>query len=274
MSREHRYNRNTPWLTLAGAFVTFLLLSIACLGQTATAPPADARGVIRLRVRVKTGEATKGLSRKRFFLIRGSLEQNRSLIASIEQRPVASRDCYYRSIGASEALIKWLRESDCESVYCREIEQEDIEGAAAVPEFQRAWAVGEREFSSRELARKWLTVNLPENLRDGFYKRQQVGLQALLKQAEEVSGAKALSVMTDTRGTAYLTELPPGNYVISNLLPTESENTSIIWNCEIQVKPGDLANEKPFLISNVQEKNVKCVGVEKPLPVCDPTQYR
>jgi hypothetical protein len=274
MGREYRYNRNTHLLTLATAFVACLLLSIACIAQTATAPSADARGVIRLRVRVKIGEATKGLSRKRFFLIRGSLEQNKGLIAAIEQRPVTSRDCYYRSIGASDALIKWLKESDCESVYCREIEQEDIEGAAAVPEFQRAWAAGEREFSSRELARKWLTVNLPEKLRNGFYERQQVGLRGLLKQAEELSGAKALSVMTDTRGTAYLTELPPGIYLISNLLPTESENTSIIWNCEIQVKPGDLANEKPFLISNVQEKNVKCVGREKPLPVCDPTLYR
>lgn len=250
--------------------LALLLIAISAFAQTPTALPAEPRGVIRLRVRVKTGETTKGLSRKRFFLIPGTLEQNKALIQATEERSVGTRDCYYRSIGASEALIKWLRESDCESVYCREIEQEDLEGTAAVPEFQRAFAAGEQEFASRDLARKWLTVNLPENIRDGFYKTRQRELLKLVRQAEATAGGKVLSVMTDTKGTAYFTELPVGTYVISNLLPTENANSNIVWNCEIQVKPGDLANEKPFLISNAREKNVKCVGSEKPLPVCDP----
>jgi hypothetical protein len=229
-----------------------------------------ARGVIRLRVRPKVGEATKGLSRKRFFLVKGTLEKNNTLIRTIEREPVISRDCYYRGIGASEALIRWLKDSDCESVYCREIEPQDIEGAGAVPEFQHAVAAGETEFKSREIARKWLTVNLPENLRDGFYKTRQQHLNALIKQAEDLSGAKVLSVMTDRNGTAYFTDLEPGSYVVSNLLPTEFGNTSIGWACEIQVKPGDLATERPFLISNRKDKNVRCVGVEKPLPTCEP----
>ena len=241
-----------------------------CLAQTPAAPPVGARGVIRLRVRPKVGEATKGLSRKRFFLVKGTLEKNNTLIRTIEREPVISRDCYYRGIGASEALIRWLKDSDCESVYCREIEPQDIEGAGAVPEFQHAVAAGETEFKSREMARKWLTVNLPENLRDGFYKTRQQHLNALIRQAEDLSGAKVLSVMTDRNGTAYFTDLEPGSYVVSNLLPTEFGNTSIGWACEIQVKPGDLATERPFLISNRKDKNVRCVGVEKPLPTCEP----
>ena len=36
------------------------------------------------------------------------------------------------------------------------------------------------------------------------------------------------------------------------------------------LKPGDLATEKPYLISNRNDKNVKCVAVEKPLPACAP----
>ena len=72
-------------------------------------------------------------------------------------------------------------------------------------------AAGEKEFVSRDLARKWLTVNLPENIRDGFYKQRQEELRALLKRAEELSQAPVLSVMTDTKGTAYFTELPTGN---------------------------------------------------------------
>ena len=256
------------------ASAVLFLLAVICAAQTPNSAPAQGSGVIRLRVRVKIGESTRGLSRKRFFLIKGTLEQNKSLIDAIEQRTATSRDCYYRRLGASDALIKWLKESDCESVYCREIEPEDIDGAGAVPEFKLAAAAGEKAFANRDLARKWLTVNLPENIRDGFHKQRQEELRALLKRAEELSQAPALSVMTDTKGTAYFTELAPGTYVLSNLVPGETGSTTISWNCEVQVKPGDLANEKPYLISNVREKNVKCFGVEKPLPVCEPAANR
>jgi hypothetical protein len=253
------------------SLVVALSFSVANWAQTPATPP-QARGVIRLRARVRIGESTKGLSRKRFFLIKGSLEQNKGVIVAIEQQPVTSRDCFYRRLGASEALINWLKESDCESVYCREIQQDDLEGTSAVPEFLTAIAVGEKDLGSRQLARKWLTVNLPENLRSGFYKNRQSELDALIKQAEANSAAKVLSVMTDRNGTAYFTDLEPGTYTLSNILATEIGSTSAIWNCEIQVKPGDLATEKPFLISNPgnkKDKNIKCVALEKPLPVCE-----
>ena len=243
------------------------LLAFVCLAQTASVPQG-ARTVLRLRVRVKVGDATKGLSRKRFFLIKGSLERNKSVLETIERRPVVSRDCYYRAAGASEALIKWLKDNDCESVYCRAIQPEDVDGAGAVPEFMTAVLVGEKEFGNRDLARKWLTVNLPEKLRNGFYKHHQDQLQSTLKQAEETSGAKVLSVMTDRNGTAYFTDLEPGAYILSNILAAEIGESAAIWNCEVQVKQDDRAFEKPFLISNRKDKNVKCVAVEKPLPVC------
>ena len=244
------------------------LLALVCLAQTPSLPQG-ARAVLRLRVRVKMGDSTKGLSRKRFFLVRGSLEQNKNLVETIERRPVVSRDCYYRAAGASEALIKWLKDNDCESVYCREIQPDDMEGAGAVPEFMTAVLLGEKEFGSRELARKWLTVNLPEKLRNGFYKNRQDELRATLKQAEETSGAKVFSVMTDRNGTAYFTDLEPGAYTLSNMLATEIGEIAAIWNCEVQLKQDDRAFEKPFLISNRKDKNVKCVAVEKPLPVCE-----
>ena len=244
------------------------LLAFACLAQTPSAPQA-AGTVLRLRVRVKVGDSTKGLSRKRFFLIKGSLEQNKQVVEAIERRPMISRDCYYRSAGASEALIKWLKENDCESVYCREIQADDLEGAGTVPEFVTAVSAGEKEFGSRDLARKWLTVNLPEKLRSGFYKSRQNDLQSSLKQAEEISGAKVLSVMTDRNGTAYFTDLEPGIYTLTNILATELGTSAALWNCEVPVKPDDRAFEKPYLIMNRKDKNVKCVAVEKPLPVCE-----
>jgi hypothetical protein len=268
----------TKQISMSSTLRPACILLLACLaavvwGQTPGQSPSDTRSVIRLRVRVGEGTKARGVSRKRFFLIKGSLEQNHALVQAIEQHPFISRDCYYRGIGASEALIAWLKQSDCESVYCREVEPKDIEGAEAVPEFQQAFAQGEKEFGSRELARKWLTVNLKDDLRSGYYKQQQRELQALLKQAEDLSKAKVQSVMTDTNGTAYFTDLEPGAYVISNILPTEIGSSMAVWNCAIEVKPGD--TERPFLLANSGNKdprdvrNIKCrSAVERPLPDC------
>src|SRR5204863_2953567 len=73
-----------------------LLLVIALSLIVSAQQPDEATGVIRLRVRVATGDGTKakGLARKRFFLIKGSLEDNKDLFQTFQQRPVTSRDCY------------------------------------------------------------------------------------------------------------------------------------------------------------------------------------
>jgi hypothetical protein len=235
-----------------------LLMITAVLAQNQT-------GVLRLRVRVKLDDNSplRGLPRKRFFLIPGTLEQNRALLEAIERQPLTSRDCYYQKLGASAALIDWLKEGDCESVYCRAVEKDFVIGPKAVPEFATAFTASQKEYKNDETARQWLTTNLTPDLRDGFYRDRQRALQALLKQAPAVQ-----SVMTDRNGTAYFTDLGPGTYVLSNLIPTELGPMLVTWNCEVQVKPGDLATEKPYLVSNRKERLVKCVGVEKPKPVC------
>ena len=237
--------------------VVLLLLVTSGLTQTPT-------GVLRIRVRVKADDSSplRGLARKRFFLIPGTLEQNRALIDAIERQPLVTRDCFYRKLNASQALIDWLKTGDCESVYCREVEQEFISGPKAVPEFATAFAASQKEFGGDETARKWISTNLDAVVRDGFYKDRQAAIAALLK-------TPALSVMTDRNGTAYFTDLGPGTYVLSNVVPTELGQTLVSWNCEIQVKQGDLATEKPHLISNKKDRLVKCVGVEKPLPACE-----
>lgn len=228
---------------------------------------AQQTGVLRLRARVKLSDAAplRGLARKRFFLIPGSLEQNRALVDAINAEALVTRDCYYQKNGASPALIDWLKEADCESVYCREIEQEFVSGPKAVPEFATAFAASEKEFGSAATAMKWLTTNLSPNLRDGFYRDRKSLLDALLKQAQASS---IQSVMTDRNGTAFFTDLGPGTYVLSNLVPAELGQTLATWNCEVQIKPDDLATEKPYLISNRKDKLVKCVAVEKPTPPC------
>src|SRR5574338_786881 len=239
------------------AFITVLLMVAVVLAQQ---PAPRQTGVLRLRVRVKADDSAplKGLARKRFFLIPGTLEQNRALVTAIEQQQLTTRDCYYKQHGASAQLMAWLQEGDCESVYCRSIEQEFVSGPKAVPEFASAFAASQKEFGSDETARQWLTTNLPPDVRDGFYRTRKSVLEGLLKQA----GSEVHSVMTDRNGTAYFTELGPGTYVLSNLIPSELGQTLVTWNCEVQVKTGDLGTERPYLVSNRKDRNVKCVAIE------------
>src|ERR1044071_8686105 len=121
-------------------FFALLLMVTVVLAQSQQ-PPAKQTGALRLRVRVKADDTAplRGLARKRFFLIPGTLEQNRALINAIEQQPLTTRDCYYKQHGASAELINWLQDGDCESVYCRSVEKEFINGPKAVPEFTGAF---------------------------------------------------------------------------------------------------------------------------------------
>src|SRR5262245_28525281 len=154
--------------------ISLVLLLLLILPATSGLPQTEAQtptGVLRIRVRVKADDAAplRGLARKRFFLLSGTLEQNKTLIDAIERQPLVTRDCYYRKLGASPALIDWLKTSDCESVYCREVEQEFIAGSKAVPEFATAFAASQKEFGGDETARKWVTTHLEPQVRDGFY---------------------------------------------------------------------------------------------------------
>ncbi len=227
-------------------------------------------GVIRLKVKYKSGSATKELPRKRFFLIKGSVDQNSALIQQIKQTEVASRECFYRSHGASAALVKWLDENDCESVYCRAIEEKYISGNDAVPEFKAAYEQALKELKTPELARRWLANYLPAEIRDGYYNSKQQAIANLSKQAEASTGKPVMSIMTDRKGTAYLTDIEPGVYTISNLVGSETDKTSILWICEREVKATDLfiAMKRPFTLTNEKDPKVTCEVIEKPLPVC------
>jgi hypothetical protein len=248
--------------------LAFLLFSF-WFGPPGNTQTQSNRGVIRLKVKIKSGDTNKDLPRKRFFLIKGSMAENQTLIARIKQAEVTSRECYYRSKGASEALIKWLKDNDCESVYCREIEERFVTGNEAVPEFKAAYEVGLRSFKSPYTARRWLTVNLPEELRSGFYNEKQKIVAELIKQAEAATRTNLVSVMTDRIGGAYLTDIEPGTYTISNLVGSETGAQSILWICEKEVKPAFLtAAMRQMVLSNEIDPRNKCEIIERPLPVC------
>jgi hypothetical protein len=120
------------------------------------------------------------------------------------------------------------------------------------------------------LARQWLPNYLPANLRDGYYSARQQTIGALTKKAESSTGKTVMSVMTDRKGTAYLTDVEPGIYTISNLVGSETDKSSILWICEREIKAADLsiAMRRPFILSNEKDPKVKCEVIERPLPVC------
>jgi hypothetical protein len=188
----------------------------------------------------------------------------------IKQTTLTSRDCYYRSKGASEQLIKWLDDNDCESVYCRAIEERDLAANDAVPEFKSAYELALKELKTPEVARRWLPNYLPADIRDGYYNLKQRTTEGLVKQAETLNGKPVMSIMTDRKGTAYLTDIEPGTYTISNLVASETDKSEIIWLCEREVKATDLsiAMRRPFILSNEKDPKVKCEVIERPLPVC------
>jgi hypothetical protein len=263
-------------VTRAVLIFAFFLLPFAFAFMAHTQGPLANHGVIRLKVRYKSEQGMKDLPRKRFFLVKGSLDQNKSLIERIKQTEVMSRDCYYRAKGASAGFVKWLKDNDCESPYCREVEDKYLSGSDAVPEFSAAFDQAAHELKDRgvvqdrELARRWLINYLRPELRFGFYDQKQKAILSLIAEAEAATKTPAMSIMTDRKGTAYLTNIEPGTYTISNLIGSETEKTNILWICEREVKATDLgiAMKRPFMLSNEKDPKVKCEIVERPLPVC------
>ena len=116
-------------------------------------------------------------------------------------------------------------------------------------------------------------MNLSVDIRAGFYNQRQQTIDALVTQAEGATKMRVMSVMTDRKGTAYLTGVEPGTYTISNLVGSETEKTSILWACEKEVKAVDLAvaMKRPFTLSNEKDPKMKCEIVERPLPACNQT---
>ncbi len=91
-----------------------------------------------------------------------------------------------------------------------------------MPEFATAFAASQKEYRSDATAQQWLTTNLSPEVRDGFYKDRQRTIKTLLEQRQV---GMIQSVMTDRNGTAYFTDLGPGTYVLSNVIPTELGQT-------------------------------------------------
>ena len=225
-------------------------------------------GSLEVSGRVKIEGKAERLERKRFYLLRGGLDENKNLIEKLKTADLVSRDCFYSQLNASPQFICWLKKKKCESPYCGEIEKTAIE---TVPEFKTAYQKGLRQFGNRPaIAEKWLTTNLAPPFREGFYLKQKSLLENIL------SGVKPLqSAMTDTVSVkAIFIDIPLNlngkkaeTFLVSNLLPMEVGDKSYIWACETEIGGDKLAK----LVLKVPEgdKAIKgCEVIIKDLPVC------
>lgn len=227
-------------------------------------------GSLEVTGRVRINKKVEKLQRKRFYLLPGGLAENKKLIDKMRAAEIVSRDCYYSGLQASPQFICWLKAENCESPYCREITETDIAG---VPEFQRAFQKGLRQFgrSRPEIARNWLTTNLPPPLLSGYRERNESLLETLLNDVRPIQ-----STMTDSvsvKATFIDIPLDPANggkstkFLVSNLLPLEIGDKSYLWACEIEItadRPAKLNLKVPENDKPVSD----CEVFVKDLPVC------
>lgn len=251
--------------------ITALFLVLLALAGHSNAQDLSPTGSVRISAQTQASGKKTILDRKRFYLMRGGLKDNETLVEKLKETEAQSRDCYYRDARASEQFMCWLKTEkfDCESPYCRDITMEDVN---AVPEFTAAYKKGLRQYGRSDIARKWLTTNLPFALRFGFYRMQKQQSFVLASMANPLQ-----SVMTDSlQGAAYFIDIglnltdadgkkkKTETFLISNLLPAEIGEKSYVWACEVEIGP----EKQAVLNLQAAEKTKKCVVVTKDLPVC------
>ncbi|MDQ3219480.1 MAG: hypothetical protein M3Q26_01850 [Acidobacteriota bacterium] len=249
----------------------FLIAMLLLLGPLPAAPQAPAVGSLEVSGRVKIDGKQEKLSRKRFYLLRGGLNENKELVARLKAVEITSRDCFYSQMNASSEFICWLKAENCDSPYCRDATAEEVE---LVPEFLTAYKKGLKQFRGRTaVAQDWLTTNLPPNLVSGYYRQRRALTDNLLSDIRPLQSSMTDSVTVK----AIFIDIPvsadgtnpktSGTFLVSNILPIEFGNKSYVWACEVEVGPS-----KPAILRlQVPENNkpVKnCEVAVRDLPVC------
>jgi hypothetical protein len=252
------------FLHLSGILFAFFFASLTTAAQV---PPVA--GSVEVSGRVKIEGKQEKLTRKRFYLLSGTLQQNRQLLDRIRTAEITSRDCYYTRAQASPQFICWLQTENCESPYCRKIETADIE---RVPEFKAAYQKGLTLFGRKpEIARDWLTTNLSPLLTGGYYKEQETLLGKLLSGMKPLQSSMTDSVTVKAIFVDIPLSLPAGKtsetFTVSNIQPIEFGGKSYVWSCQVDVtadKPGVVRLQVPEAGKTVKN----CEVVVKDLAVC------
>lgn len=204
---------------------------------------------IQLRVSwpKKRNQGGLPLKQKRFYLSSDPFGLEKILP---NLAPLPSRRSYYEQLAREqgksyEKLIEWLETNNCDTVYCRPLEEREVTCTPdpknnCVPEFVEAYNKALAELKDPDRARRWITnyapLSAPE-LRDGFYTKKKNWLSAAIEKAKNLppgtlknQDLMIQSAFTDMSGTAYFRNLCPGTtYFISNIAPIEVGGKEIIW---------------------------------------------
>ncbi len=249
-------------------FKLSLVLAItlaALVGAGVGSAQAPAKSSLIIKTKMSIAGKKVDLSRKRFYLFRGGLDVNKALADRIKSAAYTSRDCFYCSKKASPEYIAWLRVADCESPYCRDITADDV---AKVPEFKAAFQKGLIAYKNKsDIAQKWVTTNMPPDLRDGYYLQRKQLADTILADTKPLA-----TVMTDaTAQQATFIDLLLGSasekFIVSNVIPFEIGGKAYVWVCEVTLKP---ATNSFILPPSDTTAHVKtCDVVVKELPKCE-----
>jgi len=249
-----------------------LIVLLAPVGTVAVS--AQNRGILTVSGRVTINSKKEKLLRKRFYLFRGGFTANKALMDRLASTSVLSRDCFYCKMNASPGYIKWLKDNDCESPYCREITKEDRD---KVPEFQAAYDKAEKQYSGKpKLAQKWLTTFLAPDLKDGFYRQRKASIDTILGSIKPLQ-----SSMTDTVSIqAVFIDIPlekkvvdpktgkesySETFLVSNLVPIEIGGKGYLWACEVEIG----SPPKVTTVSLPAADTAKCKLIPQKAADCD-----
>ena len=230
---------------------------------------AQGLGSAEISGRVKIAGKQEKLSRKRFYLIKGGLKDNKDLVDRLRAAQIKSRDCFYTDMKASPQYICWLQAENCESPFCRTVAADDI---PKVPEFQASYTKGMTQFKAApDLAREWILVNMPPGLTSGFFKERRTLTETLLGTIKPLQSSMTDSVSVKAIFMDIPVALPEGKktqtFLISNILPIEFGTKSYLWACEVEIGP-DKRSVVNLLLPEPNKPVKNCEVFVNDLKVC------
>lgn len=244
-----------------------LWLALLGLLTAAAAQPPAVTGSLRFIGQFNNAGKIEKLTRKRFYLFRGGLQENKVLLDRIRAAEIVSRNCYYNRLQASPQFICWLQTENCESPFCRKIEMPDIE---LVPEFKAAYEKGLVKFGRKpDIARDWLTTNLPPIFTGGYYLEKETLVQKLLADIKPVQSSMTGSLAVEAIYVDIPVNVPAGKkgetFMLSNILPIEIGGKSYVWSCQVDIPPDKRATLR---LPDAGKTKKDCQVVVKDLTVC------
>jgi hypothetical protein len=253
------------WLFATSSCLLMLLACSASAQETQPSPSPSPSAMPKLSVAIKLKVYPYGkdannqsipVARKHFYLFNKKIEKETIENLQVKLGNMPSHKDYQLKSKVSDAFIKdWLEKYRCDTVYCRDITQEDLK----IPELNAAYTAAQKVFGDKrdeqgnELALKWMVNFLPKEVRTGYYDMKTEWLNRATKMLKDEMKAPVATVATNKAGEAYFTNIDPLGgepdvdpktkekpgtiYYITNLVPIETADNCFLWLVANKVGP-------------------------------------